>query len=134
MEKTSSMMIDASALVAVLLGEPDADAMLDAMESAQSPITSAIAIWEAKTRLTREFGFEAARRELNTMLDIRGIEIVAVGEIEARIAGLARARFSAGRYGLNMGDCFAYACAKANGVPLLYIGNDFVKTDVNDGF
>ena len=61
--------------------------------------------------------------------------VVAVGDAECRLALDAYARFGKGRHParLNMGDCFAYACARSHGVPLLYKGDDFALTDIEAG-
>lgn len=128
------MMIDASAIVAVLLNEPKGDEMTRSIAAATTRFTSAIAIWEATTRLFREFGFETAQREVHDFVRAAGMMVIEIGEEEARLALAARITFGTGKYKLNMGDCFAYACAKANGVPLLFVGIDFTRTDVNDGY
>lgn len=127
-------MIDASALVAMMLDEPDADRLNEIIMRSTVRLTSAIALWETTSRLQREATAADVDRELTRFIELWQVRTVSIGVVEARIASDARRRFGAGKNKLNMGDCFAYACAKANGVPLLYIGNDFPKTDVNDGF
>ena len=128
------MFIDASAIVAMFLREPQADAMLTAIEQAPDRLTSAIAIWESSARLSREMPSNMADLEIDGFIARWKIQVVPIDSQVARLASLARVRYGFGKNKLNMGDCFAYACAKANGVPLLYIGNDFPKTDVNDGY
>ena len=127
------MFVDASAIVAILLPEPTGDALFDTLLEQSTRLTSGIAIWEATTRLEREHAPEVVRRQMAGFLEEAEIGVVAIGAAEARIASIARVRYSTGKYKLNMGDCFAYACAKANGVPLLFVGIDFTRTDVNDG-
>lgn len=128
------MFVDASAIVAILLPEPTGDALFATLLNQPTRMTSAIAIWEATARLEREHAPEAVRRQLLGFLEDTNIEVVPIGAPEARIASLAGIRYNTGKYKLNMGDCFAYACAKSNGVPLLFVGIDFTKTDVNNGF
>ena len=61
-----------------------------------------------------------------------GLELVSLGVAEIRVAVAAHARYGKGRHParLNLGDCFAYACARVHGVPLLYVGDDFPQTDI----
>jgi ribonuclease VapC len=127
-------MIDASALVAMMLDEPDADRLNEIIMRSNVRLTSAIALWETTSRLHREAAAADVDRELTRFLDLWQVQTISIGAVEARIASDARRRYGSGKNGLNMGDCFAYACANANNVPLLYIGNDFPKTDVNDGY
>ncbi len=128
------MFVDASALVAILLPEPIGDTLFDTLLAHSTRMTSAIAIWEATARLEREHTADVVRQQLWGFLEEAEIDVVPITPAEARIASIARVRYSSGRYKLNMGDCFAYACAKANGVPLLFTGIDFTRTDVNDGY
>lgn len=74
---------------------------------------------------------EAGGRELDLLIYRAGIEIMAVDQDQAEIARMAWRRFGKGRHpaGLNYGDCFAYALAKARRLPLLYLGGDFAQTD-----
>jgi ribonuclease VapC len=76
---------------------------------------------------------EEARRTVGEFLRTANVRVVSIGEREAEIALRAFERFGKRRHpaGLNMGDCFAYACAKAHDAPLLFIGDDFSLTDVN---
>ncbi len=127
-------MIDASALVAIMLDEPDADRLNEIIMRSNVRLTSAIALWETTSRLQREATATDVDRELTRFLELWQVRTISISAVEARIASDARRRYGSGKNGLNMGDCFAYACAKANSVPLLYIGNDFPKTDVNDGY
>lgn len=132
------MFIDASVFVAILTDENGWEELADKVGLEAGAVTSAIAIWETTVRLMRKTDLSevAVRAEFGALLNGSGITIVIIGETEARLATEAYARYGKGRHpaALNMGDCFAYACAKSNQIPLLYIGNDFSQTDVNDGF
>ena len=131
------MFIDASVLCAILLGEPDAGALSDRLEASVSRITSPVAIVETGLRLMKESGADLAsvRADIADLLSAAEITVVPIGTGEADVALDAHARFGKGRHGarLNMGDCFAYACARTHGVPLLYKGEDFALTDVGAG-
>jgi len=129
------MFIDASAMVAMLTDEPEGDRLARVLEEDENPITSAIAIYETVARLMSKSSLsgEEARRTVGEFLRTASVQIVTIGEREADMALRAFERFGKRRHpaGLNMGDCFAYACAKAHGAPLLFIGDDFTQTDVN---
>ncbi len=129
------MFIDASAMVAMLTDEPDGDRLTRVLEGDQGPITSAIAIYETAARLMSKSSLsgEEARRTVEEFLRTTNVRVVAIGEREAEMALRAFERFGKRRHpaGLNMGNCFAYACAKVHGAPLLFIGDDFSLTDVN---
>ena len=129
------MFVDASAIVAMVTFESDADHLADILERAQFPITSPIAIFEAALGISRKHptNVENAEALVRRFLDRTGVCIVPVS-VEAGFEALsAQARFGRGRghpAQLNMGDCFAYAVAKTHGVPLLFKGNDFPHTDI----
>ena len=128
------MFVDASVLCAILLREPEAEAFLDRLDQAPVKITSAVAIMETGLRLFRESGSDLSkvRAQIAALLTAVEIHIVAIGEVEAGAALDAHARFGKGRHParLNMGDCFAYACARTHNAPLLFKGEDFELTDV----
>jgi ribonuclease VapC len=128
------MFVDASALCAILLGEPDRKNFEERLAAARGATTSAIAIWETVRSLVRGKGMSVAdaRLEVEAYLALAEIRVIAIGEPEAGLALDAFARFGKGVHPakLNMGDCFAYACARANGAPLLYKGDDFALTDI----
>jgi ribonuclease VapC len=130
------MMIDASAIVAILTREPEADALIDRLEAAAGPITSAIAVFEATLGLCRKHhvSVEEAKADIDDFLRIARIDIVSIGAEEASLALVAFARYGKGRghpAQLNPGDCFAYAVAKHHGTRLLFKGEDFSQTDIN---
>jgi ribonuclease VapC len=125
---------DASALIAIITGEPDADALADVLQADPVRRCSAVSVWETVAGLSFSYAArpEDARLQAQRFLDAGAFEFVPIGETEYAIAVDARARFGKGRHpaGLNMGDCFAYACAKANRAKLLYKGSDFAQTDI----
>ena len=129
------MFVDASAIVAILTRESDADSLADALDDAQSPMTTPIAIFEATLGLCRKrhASVAEAREDVLEFLGTAGVRTVAITGEEAATALDAFARYGKGRghpARLNMGDCFAYAVAKAYRAPLLFKGADFDKTDV----
>ena len=129
------MFIDASAIVAILTREPDADALADVLESARSPITSPIAIFEAALGICRKrhASVEEAGEDVREFLGVAGVRTVSITEREAETALAAFSRYGRGRghpAQLNLGDCFAYAMAKNHGTALLFKGEDFDKTDI----
>jgi ribonuclease VapC len=129
------MFVDASAMVAILTLEPDADALANLLESARAPITSPIAIFEAVLGVCRKrhTSVEEATADVDEFLTTTGIRTVPVTEQESETALNAFARYGKGRghpARLNLGDCFAYAVAKNLGTSLLFTGNDFSTTDI----
>ena len=126
--------MDASALVAILTTEPGFELLSDAASAADQLFTSGLARWETVRAMTRknEIAPSTATRQLDALLSRFDVVIVGIGEREADIAVEAHRLYGKGTHDarLNMGDCFAYACAKANGAKLLYKGNDFALTDL----
>jgi len=125
------MVIDTSALVAVLLNELDAPRISEAIELASVRLLSVANFLEAAMVVESRKG-EAAGRELDLALYRATIEVVPVDQDQAEIARLAWRRYGKGRHaaGLNYGDCFAYALARQRRLPLLFRGDDFVRTDI----
>jgi ribonuclease VapC len=126
------MVIDSSAIVAVLLNEKNAAQIAQAIEAASQRLLSAATLLEASIVIESRKG-EAGGRELDLLLYRAVIEIVAVDQDQAETARIAWRRFGRGRHpaGLNYGDCFAYALAKSRGLPLLFQGDDFSQTDID---
>lgn len=128
------MFIDASALCAILLGEDD-HAVLD-LHIAQSgdAVTSPVAVWETVRAILREQGGEvdSTLADVERYLARSEVRIVEVPAGAHRLALEAFERFGKGRHpaALNMGDCFAYACARSCGAPMLFKGDDFPQTDI----
>ena len=125
------MVIDTSALVAILLSEPEAPRFAAAIESAGSRLLSAANLLEASMVIETRKG-AAGARELDLFLYRAGVEILPVDQDQAEIARIAWRWFGKGRHpaGLNYGDCFAYALAKLSQEPLLFKGVDFSQTDL----
>ena len=125
------MVIDTSALIALLLREPDAPSVAQAIEAGSPRLLSAANLLEAAIVIESRKG-EAGGRELDLLLYRAGIEIVAVDQDQAETARAAWRRFGKGRHpaALNYGDCFAYALARTRRLPLLFRGNDFSQTDI----
>jgi ribonuclease VapC len=113
------------------------NALAARLDKAQQPRTSAVALYEAILGLARSRRLSAgeAANVVDQFLDRTGAEIIPItGEI-GRVAIEAFEHLGRGRHParLNMGDCFAYACARALNVPLLYNGDDFSQTDIAAG-
>lgn len=130
-----SLFIDASALVAMITNEPERDLFRDRVLTEGDPLWSAMACWEAVSAVRRrgELTVDAARELVMQSADFFSLRLVSVGQRElsaALDAYQTYGRNSGHPAKLNMGDCFAYACAKTNGAALLYKGYDFAKTDV----
>jgi ribonuclease VapC len=129
-----TIFVDASALVCMLALEPGHEELGSLLDEDARRITSPIACWEAAVAFARlrEIAPEEANSQIGAFLTGRGIKLVSISDAEGRGALEAFATYGKGRHraGLNMGDCFAYACAKANDARLLYIGDDFSKTDL----
>jgi ribonuclease VapC len=128
------MFLDASAVCGILANEDDRDELLAQLEAATTPLTtSPLALMESvlAVRKAKNISIEEADElvtDFMTAMKVRNVSITP--EIGKRAI---RARAQYGRphkADLNMGDCFAYACAKNYSIPLLYKGNDFSKTDL----
>lgn len=126
------MVLDTSALLAVLLDEPECERFIGAIGQADVARLSVASFVEASLVLQARSGAEAIRR-LDLLLRRAGIEVTPVSVEQGLMAREAFARFGKGRHpaGLNFGDCFAYALAKDVDEPLLFKGHDFSKTDID---
>jgi ribonuclease VapC len=123
------IVVDASALVAMLLDEPERAAFFDALSKNPARL-SPVGYWEAATKLGRQRG-PAGVAELDQLLADFDIRIADADHDVARRAIKAEQDFGKRTAaGLNMGDCFAYALAKQLDAPLLYKGADFNQTDI----
>jgi ribonuclease VapC len=125
------VVIDTSALVALLGMEPEAARIAQAIEADPVRLLSA-ATWVESSIVLESRRGEAAVREMELLLARAGIRIEAVTAEHAQLAREAWRRFGKGRHsaGLNYGDCFSYALARATGEALLFKGQDFPQTDV----
>ena len=125
---------DASALIAIIAKEADAEAMADCLDGDDRRFCSALSVWETIAGLVRShmFSVPSAQARVRLFLDAMGFTFVGIGEREYDAASAAYAQFGKGRHpaALNMGDCFAYACARTNGARLLFKGEDFARTDI----
>jgi ribonuclease VapC len=125
------MVVDTSALLAVILDEPEAGQFRDLIADASEPKVSAVSVLEASLVLEGRVGAEASR-ELDLLLRDTGFQVVAFDEQQLRLARRGWRRFGKGNHpaGLNLGDCASYALSKMTGEPLLFKGGDFAQTDV----
>ncbi|MGV1777144.1 type II toxin-antitoxin system VapC family toxin [Agrobacterium fabrum] len=142
------MYIDASAIVAILTNESDAGSLLAKLEGAKKPIFySSMTAFEAVLSLSRQMGnakvgqqapippefIETAQQKVESFLSLIAAREMPIGGKTHRAAiDAARnfGKFVAHPARLNMGDCFVYACAKEYRLPLLFKGDDFIKTDI----
>lgn len=120
--------VDTSALMAIVLDEPEADACSAAIEAADVLVISAGTIAEALIVSARRNVGE----EMGALIQGLGFDIANVTPASARRIAEAYGKWGKGVHtaSLNFGDCFAYEVAKENACPLLYVGNDFRKTDI----
>jgi ribonuclease VapC len=126
------MVLDTSAIVAILEDEPERERFVRLVADDDVRLLSAVSRVEC-TCVVEGRKRDAGRAELDLFLREAAIEITAVTADQAEIACEAFRRFGRGRHsaGLNIGDTFAYALAKATGEPLLFKGEDFSKTDID---
>ena len=125
------MVIDTSAVIAILFQEPEAERFEAAILRDSLRYFSAGSLLECSIVLHRQLG-EKAAATLDGFLLRSGIEIVPVSVEQAEIARLGHHQYGRGNHkaGLNFGDCFSYALSKVSGEPLLFKGSDFGLTDV----
>lgn len=126
------MIVDTSAIIAILLDEPEALEFLERLGAAPSCSMSTGSWIEVAAVLVRK-RIAVSNEELNELAKRIGLGFAPVTLDQAEIAQTAYRTYGRGsdhRAGLNFGDCFAYALAKATGLPLLYKGDDFVHTDL----
>jgi ribonuclease VapC len=125
------MVLDSSAVIAVLLDEPDADSLRVAIADADTRLISAATLVETSLVIESRFG-PTGGRELDLLISRLGVVVVPVDADQADEARRAWRRFGRGRHpaGLNYGDLFSYALARTTGQPLLFKGDDFARTDV----
>lgn len=125
------MVLDCSALLAILFDEPDQRALSEKIEADPRRLLSAVTLVEASILLLARLS-EAGPLRLNRLLREAQVEVVPVDHAQSEAAIDAFRRFGKGRHpaGLNFGDCFAYALAAVTGEPLLFKGDDFAKTDI----
>jgi ribonuclease VapC len=120
--------VDTSALMAIVLGEPDSDACMGVLEVETEVLISAGALAEALIVAGRH----DVSAEISALIDDLGFTVIPVSAGVARRVDQAHGRWGKGVHpaGLNFGDCFAYALASEHDCPLLFVGEDFAKTDL----
>ena len=125
------MVIDTSALIAILFGEPEALSFTRVLAGETLKWISSINALETGIVVEARKG-EAGGREFDLLMHRAQIEIVAMNADQAELARAAWRKYGKGNHpaGLNIGDCCAYALAKYSGEPLLFKGNDFSRTDI----
>jgi ribonuclease VapC len=129
------MFLDASAIIGIIAMEADAASLAGRLAQARRPHTSAVAIFEAAAGLARIANAPAGNglALIERFLSEIGATVAPIDQAVAGIGVAAFDRFGKGRHpaALNMGDCFAYACARQLDVPLLCKGNNFPRTDIS---
>ena len=125
------MVVETSAVLAVLFEEPEAAEFAQRTEDDPAPLISAASVLEAGIVLISRHGPDA-RDDLQDFLAQGGLQVEPVTAEQAELALDAYQRYGKGRHraGLNFGDCFAYALCQATGQPLLFKGQDFSQTDI----
>ncbi|HUB15415.1 MAG TPA: type II toxin-antitoxin system VapC family toxin [Acetobacteraceae bacterium] len=128
------MFIDASALVAIIASDDDADSLAARLGQARDVQTSAVAVWEAVLGLARRLNItlDNASGLVDRLLSDANATVVPIDRATGREALITHARYGKGCHpaALNMGDCFAYACTRQLATSLLCKGNNFPQTDI----
>jgi ribonuclease VapC len=126
--------VDASAIVAVIVGEDRAEEIKTALKQADRLFTSPISVFEASMSTARIWNINpaAAQARIQRFLAGARIDVKLISDDVASVAVLAAERFGKGRHKakLNMGDCFSYAMASVHDSTILFVGNDFSLTDL----
>ena len=130
-----TILVDASALVAIMTLEQDSDALIDTLDQHDRKLYCALGAWEAILAIARirVVDIVEAGDAIHQWFEDLDFQLVPIGKAEERLAVEAHRLYGKGTghpARLNMGDCFAYACAKANNARLLYKGDDFSHTDL----
>ena len=125
------MVIDSSALLAILLDEPERTIFSTRIDTDDIRLASTATLLETSMVVLARFGDKGAA-ELDTLLRVAEVEPAPFTAVQLRISIDAFRRFGRGRHpaALNFGDCFSYALAAATGEPLLFKGDDFSRTDI----
>ncbi len=126
------MVIDTSALICILLGEPEAEGFARAIALDWKRLMSTMGLLEASIVIEAKKG-EAGGRELDALLKRINMEIIPFDHKQSDIARQAWGKYGKGRHqaGLNIGDCCSYALSKVTAEPILFKGNDFSHTDLH---
>ena len=125
------MVVDTSALIAILFGEPETESFVRALADDPKKMISAFNALESAIVIEAKKG-EAGGRELDLLMHRARIEIIPLNGDQVELALTAWRKYGKGNHpaGLNIGDCCAYALAKHSGEPLLFKGKDFSRTDI----
>ena len=125
------MVIDTSAIIAILADEPERALFINLIESTASCVMSIANFVEASLVIENSRGYDGLR-DLDLFVATAAIDLVPVDLSQAHLARQAFHQFGKGRHraGLNFGDCFSYALAKQTNLPLLFKGADFSQTDI----
>lgn len=128
------MYVETSAIVAILIGEPDGAELLARIEASEAPFTSIVSKVEAALAIGKAMGdFDRSTEIVDVFLDQLSVRVDAVAADLYRPVMQAARRYGKGSghpARLNFGDCFSYAIASRSGLPLLYKGDDFALTDL----
>ena len=127
------MMIETSALAAILLGEPERQDFLERIAGMEGVFTIATVVFETILAVCRQKSITPVDAEaiVSALLAELRIEVTGFEPAMIPLAVEARQKFGSGKHGLNMGDCLSYAAARHHRVDLLFKGEDFARTDVN---
>jgi ribonuclease VapC len=132
--KNASIVVDASAIVAIIEREEGWKGLSECLDAAQDAVTTSLALFEATLAVARHKSLSPEKAEfiVKAFLNSSNVEVVSILPREGSAAVAAFARFGKGRHpaALNMGDCFIYASAVTRGRSLLYKGDDFRQTDI----
>jgi ribonuclease VapC len=122
------VIIDSSAIVMIILGEPGFEQYLDQIRNASRPRMSAFSLYEAATVLLRKRGEDAVEQMVELVIET-GVTVATFGLEDARLATNVYAEFGKGisPVGLNMGDCPVYALAQMHNAPVLSTSDEFVR-------
>ena len=125
------IVVDASAICAIVLAEPERSDFLECLVLAEQRIISPVNCWEAMISVAKRNGDATADLVLR-LIEAADIRIASIGSAETALAFEAWKLYGKGRHPakLNLGDCFAYGLAKSRNLPLLFKGADFAMTDV----
>jgi ribonuclease VapC len=126
------IVVDSSALVAILRDEPEAARFLNVIASEDVCLLSSVTLLETSIVLAGRNGSDIAWIQLDALIAASRMQIVPQDEAQVSVARTAFLRYGKGRHpaGLNLGDCASYALARQRGLPLLFKGGDFPKTDL----
>jgi ribonuclease VapC len=134
MSSGSDIFVDASALLAIILEEPSHERFVDIILRSRRRLTSPIALLEVAAKLAGKLDGDVQRCEstISRLVERLDLDTLDIDAETGRLSRDALYRFGKGRHRarLNLGDCFAYACAQRHGLALLFKGDDFIHTDI----